>query len=132
MTAILGWFNPTRWIALAVLFAALGGVYAWRVHVERDIGREEVRAEWDKERVANAAAAQLQAERNRDLQRAAELRYTVRAEVREEFIAVTVKEIRHATDNLAACVLSPAAVDGLRRASACAREDSAAACGAGQ
>jgi hypothetical protein len=34
MSGILGWFNPTRWIALAVLVAGLvAGYFAWADHI---------------------------------------------------------------------------------------------------
>jgi hypothetical protein len=50
-TAYRGWILLALWAALA---ASVAGLYAWRVHVERDIGREEVRAEW-RERDAEQA-----------------------------------------------------------------------------
>lgn len=56
-----GWVDAMSllpiWIKLAILAAivsALAGFYAWRVHVERDIGRDEVRAEWNKANLAQA------------------------------------------------------------------------------
>lgn len=42
----LAWLNPGRWMLYAALVAALvPGYFAWRTH-ERDIGRDEVRAEY--------------------------------------------------------------------------------------
>jgi hypothetical protein len=45
----IGW--KFKLAAALLIAAALGGLYAWRVHVERDVGREEIRGEWA---VANA------------------------------------------------------------------------------
>jgi hypothetical protein len=53
-----------RAVALATVLAALAGLYAWRVSVERDFGREEVRAEWATERAAQHAAALVQSQKN--------------------------------------------------------------------
>lgn len=105
-----------------LLGIALGGTGAWKVQNWRAAGVQ----------LKLQQAADAQAERNRELQRAAEKRYTVQAEIRDRFIVETVTEIRHDTENLAACVLTPAAGDRLRRAAACARGDSAAACGVGE
>lgn len=83
MTEILAWFNPTRWIALAVLLAALGGVYAWRVHVERDIGRDEVRAEWTADNARRTAAALAESEKNRRIE-AERVRLAAQAQQRKD------------------------------------------------
>lgn len=91
----------------------------------REDGRAEVREQ-------ARAVAEEQATRNRELQRAAELRYTVAAETRDRYITKTVTEVRYATENLAACVLRPDAVRLLNDAASCARGDSPAACGADQ
>lgn len=87
---------------------------------------------YDRRAAEDRAAMEDQAARNRDLQRASELRYTVVAAARDRFIVQTITEIRHETDNLAACVLTPAAAERLRNAAQCARGDSAAACGPDQ
>lgn len=108
-----------RLIALVLLVLALAGVGHW-IDMR---GYKRAKAE-------DAALAAQQAERMRELQRAAELRYTVQAETRDRFIVTTVKEIRHDTENLAACVLTPAARQRLLDAAACA--DSASACGASE
>jgi hypothetical protein len=76
--------------------------------------------------------ADVQAQRMRELQRAAELRYTVAAETRDRFIVTTVKEVRHATEHLDSCRLGIDAVRLFNDAAACARADSSAACGAGE
>jgi signal transduction histidine kinase len=55
------------WVKAAVaaaLCAALMGLYAWRVGVERDFGRDEVRAEWNKEKLVQAAVDLQQSESN--------------------------------------------------------------------
>lgn len=77
------------------------------------------------------AAADAQTTRNRELQRAAEIRYTVTAQARERFIVQTVKEVHHAAESLATCPVPRDAVRLLNDAAACARGDSAGACGVG-
>ncbi|WBY02140.1 hypothetical protein PE066_00965 [Ramlibacter tataouinensis] len=61
--------------------------------------RQRVHAEYH-------AATIAQQERNRELQPAAERRYTVAAEARERVITETITEVRYVTKNLAACPLS--------------------------
>jgi hypothetical protein len=117
-----------RWIALAILIAALAIGIPIAVH-RHDTAQQAIG--YDKRAAEDKAAADQQAQANRDLQRQAEKRYTVQAEVRDRFIVTTVREIRHDTENLAACVLSPSAVDRLRHAAECASEDRPASCGAG-
>ena len=91
-------------------------------------GKTTVRAEWAAERVEMERQAQAQAQRNRDLQRAAELRYTVQAGVREEFIGYTITEVRHAAAPLAACLVPADAIRLFNRAAECARSDSPSPC----
>jgi hypothetical protein len=120
----LAWLNPGRWLAVMALLGVLTLAYfGWRGQ-QREIGRQEVRAEL-------ATAAEAQTARNRDLQRAAELRYTVTAQAREVFITRTTQEVRRASKSLAACPVPVDAVRLLNAAAACARGDPAAACGAG-
>jgi hypothetical protein len=76
------------------------------------------------------AATDAQAARNAELMRAAELRYHVITPIRTRFITKTVTELRDATQNLAVCPLTPAALGMLRRAADCARSDRPADCGA--
>jgi hypothetical protein len=116
-------------LAAGVLIVLAIAAAWWKVdHVLA--AREEVG--YQRRAAEDGAAANAQAARNRDLQRAAELRYIVAAEPRDRFFVTTVREIRHDTDNLAACVLTPGAVRRLHDAAACARGDSAAACGPGE
>jgi hypothetical protein len=120
----LAWLNPGRWLAVMALLGVLTLAYfGWRGQ-QREIGRQEVRAEL-------ATAAEAQTARNRDLQSAAELRYTVTAQAREVFITRTTQEVRRASKSLAACPVPVDAVRLLNAAAACARGDPAAACGAG-
>jgi hypothetical protein len=77
-------------------------------------------------------AMQAQAERNRELQRAAERNYTVQAGVRERVIVETIVEVRHAAQSLASCPVPDRARSLLNDAAKCARDDSAASCGAGE
>ena len=46
--------------AAAAILAALAGIYAWQVHIQRNVGRAEVRALWDAD-IAQRTAAALQA-----------------------------------------------------------------------
>ena len=124
MTALL---SPRLLIAL-VLVAVLGFSHFSMYRK----GRADVRQAWDAAKVTQERAAQEQAARMRELQRQAELHYTVQAEARDRFIVQTVREVRHASESLAACPL-PADLRGLLHgAAACARGDSAAACGPGE
>lgn len=118
-----------RWLAGAALIA-LGALalVAWdSARIKRAEARGDTRA-----RAELKAQADAQTERNRELQRAAETRYTVQAGVREEFIGYTITEIRHAAAPLATCPVPADAVRLLNRASSCAREDTAATCGTGE
>jgi len=108
-----------RLAALLVILLALSGA-AWKLH---HAGYTSAKAEM-------AAEAQIQKDRNLELQRASEKRYTVNAEVRDRFIIETITEVRHETDNLRACVLTPAARGLLNAAAACA--DSPASCSSGE
>lgn len=115
-------------IALAALCAALIGGVAWGVHSYNESLREEGRGE-----VRTAMNEQMQAQRDRniELQRAAEKKYTVAAEVRDRFITRTVTEVRNATVSLASCPVGADAVRLLNNAARCAGEDRPASCGAG-
>lgn len=120
-----------RLAALALAVVILAGI-GWKIHHMGEVaGRADVQAKWNAANVAAERAAQAQADRNRELQRAAELRYTVRTETRDRFIVATVTEIRHDTENLAACVLTPAAVQRLHDAAECAGADRPASCRSG-
>jgi hypothetical protein len=111
---------PYRLLAAAGLAAVLTLAYfGWRTQ-QREIGRQEVRAELK-------AAAEAQTASNRELQRAAEIRYTVTSQVREKWFVATVKEIRDASESLAACPVPDDVVRLLNSAASCARGDSPAA-----
>lgn len=45
MSDLLGWFTPGRWIALAVVLAALVGAYEWNSARLIAIGKEKCRSE---------------------------------------------------------------------------------------
>jgi hypothetical protein len=105
---------------LLVLWAAFQGFKSQ----QQEIGYTRAKAE-------AKVAADAQTARNREMQRAAELRYTVTSQVREKWFVATVKEIRDASAPLAACPVPDAAVRLLDAARACAIGDPAAACGAG-
>jgi hypothetical protein len=114
----------TRAIAIALLCAALiAGWWRLTAHYER-IG-------YDKRKGEDDAATELQREANRGRTSAAETKFFTQAAPREKFIESTAKEVRHDAENLAACIVSPAALDRLRSAAECASEDRPASCGAG-
>ncbi len=118
-----------KWLAIgaAIVLGALALV-AWdtaRIHRAEARGDARARAELK-------AQADAQTDRNRELQRAAETRYTVQAGVREEFIGYTITEIRHVAAPLASCSVPEPARVLLNRAASCAREDTAATCGTGE
>ena len=111
-------------ILTAIVAAVVAGW--WRLTAFYENRGYERRAQED------AAAMRAQAERNRDLQRSAELRYTVQQGVRDRYIVKTIKEVRDATVPLAACPVPAPAVRLLNDAADCARGDSPSACGAGE
>lgn len=53
-----------RGAIVAAALSAIGGGVAWFAHTQRNVGREEVRAEWAAERQAYTAAALAEAEGN--------------------------------------------------------------------
>ena len=122
------------WWAKALILAALLAAAGWAVHTYndhlREQGREEVRAEWTVDREAARKTVEAQRERNIELQRAAEKRYVVQAQVRDRYIIQTVKEIHEAAAPLAACPVPSGVRVRLNSLAACARADSTTACGA--
>lgn len=128
--------NP---LALIPLRAWLGGLlvlvafiaFGWFAAHERGIGAAKVQAKWDVERRQLRGELDEQRQRNLALQRAAELHYTVEAQVRDRFITRTITEVRDATAPLAACPVGADAVRLLNAAAGCAGQDRPAACGAG-
>ena len=112
-----------------LLMLALAALLSFSHFTAYRKGKATVRAEWAAEHVETERQAQAQAQRNRDLQRAAELRYTVQAGVREEFIGYTIQEIRHVAAPLAACTVPDAVRVRLNAAARCAGGDHAAPCG---
>lgn len=112
-----------RAVAVLLLVAALvAGWWRLTAHHER-IG-------YDRRKAEDEAAMELQREANRGRLRTAETQYAAQAEVRERFIAVTVKEIQHATASLAACPVPDPVVRLLNDAAECAGKDRPATCGA--
>jgi hypothetical protein len=103
---MLGFLIPAQWLLYGALALSIVIGVPLIVHRYNDGLREEGRAEI---RAADKAAAEAQTKRNLELQRAAEMRYTVKAETRERFITKTITEVRHATAALAACPVAPAA-----------------------
>lgn len=107
-------------LAGCVVLAGIAGWWRLTAHYE---SRGYARAQAE-----GRAAADVQAQRIRDLQRASEIRYTVAAEARDRFIVTTVKEIHRETAHLDACPVGPAAVRMLNDAAACSRQDRSTAC----
>jgi hypothetical protein len=124
-------FNPYHWLALAGVVAVLtAGYFGWRGQ-QREIGRDEVRAEWNADTARQLREAEARAASNRELQRLAEQRLHVLAGAREQFFIRASKEIRHAAAPLATCPVPDDVRVRLNAARECAIGDSAAACGAG-
>jgi len=111
---------------VAVIAVVLAGSH-WKAYTT---GAKIERVEWQAKEAKSRAEAEEQTQRNRDLQRSAELRYTVRAGVRDRFITETIREVRHESESLRACPVSEPLRLRLNAAAACARDDSASACGA--
>ncbi len=110
-------------IIAAIVAAAVAGWWRLTAYYE---GRGYTRAQAEARALADA-----QRERNRDLQRAAELRYTVTTAARERVITQIQAEVRYVTQHLATCPVGAGAVSLLNRAAECARQDRPAACGPG-
>lgn len=115
------------WTKLAgivvLVLAILAGV--------REIRRSADAAGYSRAQAETQALATAQAQRNAELMRAAELRYTVIQPVRDRFITNTITEIRHVTSELAACPVPGPAVRLLNDAAKCASSDSPSPCGPG-
>lgn len=107
----------------AVFVAAITGYFWWANRVEQQALVEE------RARVEHQAEVQRTANRSRA--RDAELRQIAQTVYRDRFLTKTTTDIRYVTQNLAACVLEPAAVRMLNDAAQCAAEDRSAACGVG-
>lgn len=111
-------------LALVAALLVAGTAAWWRLTAHYE-AKGYARAQAEARVVADA-----QEERNRELQRASELRYTVTAETRDRFIVTTVREIRDAAAPLATCPIPGPVRLRLNAAAACASGDPAAACGA--
>lgn len=128
---ILATVNPfTKYLYAGVALAVVASLSFTHFTAYR-AGKAESRMQCDADKLVSERAAQAQVARNIELQRAAEKRYTVTAQARETFITGKTKEIRNAAAPLATCPVPVDAVRLLNAAGACARGDSAAACGTG-
>lgn len=114
----------TLYVRIAMVAALLlaGAAAWWRLTAHYE-AKGYARAQAEARVVAEA-----QEERNRDLQRASELRYTVATEARDRFIVTTVREIHDAAAPLVACPVPESVRLRLNAAAACASGDPAAAC----
>lgn len=108
------------WVLVACV-AVFAGYRIWENHVEKRGALEE------RERGEHAAEMQRTANRSRsqDVERA----QGERTVYRDRFIDRTIIEVRHASQNLASCSLTPDTVRLLNAAAECARNDRSAACG---
>ena len=123
---LLAWLNPYRWLLAAGLIAAV--VLGVPILKHRyDAGQQDIG--YQKRAAEDKAAADAQTTRNRELQRAAELRYVVKGETQDHFFTTTITEIRHDAAPLAACPVPEPVRVRLNAAAACARGDSASSCG---
>ena len=118
----MGFLSLIPWRVWAGLAIAIAALLAWH---RLTAFHERKGYERAKEEVRQQAEAQEQ--RNRELMRAAELKYVVEQGVRDRFTTVTVREIRHAAQDLAACPVNADTRRLLSAAVACA--DSASSCG---
>lgn len=126
---MLSLLDPRVWLAVLLAVAAASGVSYLKGRTD---GRRVVLLEWKAANAETERQARAQQDRNRDLQRAAEMRYTVQAETREHVITQTITEVHYVAEPLASCPVPAAAVRLLNAAAGCAREDRSAACGAGE
>lgn len=114
----------TRLYAYAAGITLMVAGYFWWSH------RVETKAvEVERARVEHQAEVQRTANRSRSYD--AEQRQAVQTVYRDKFITKTLTEIRYVTQNLAACVLEPAAVRMLNDTAECTSEERPASCGAG-
>lgn len=111
-------------LAAALLVA---GAAAWWLLTAFYEAKGYSRAQAEARVVADAQEA-----RNRDLQRASELRYSTAVAARDRFVVTTVREIHDAAAPLATCPVPDSVRLRLNAVAACAVDDSAAACGAGE
>lgn len=119
------------WAKLGVLVVAVLALLAglWKVyHTGYLAAQTQGKLELQALELQYKIKVEEQQHLERDLQRAAELKYIVQEPVREKYITQTVKEIAYVTTNLAQCTLTQPAIQLLNAASSCASEDRAASC----
>lgn len=107
-------------IIAAIVAAAVAGWWRLTAYYE---AKGYTRAQTEARELADK-----QRDRNRELQRIAELRYTVNMQARERVITEIQTEVRYVTQHLASCPLGADGVGLLNRAAECAREDRPASC----
>ncbi len=106
-----------------IAVAAVAGYFWWAHQIETKA------LEGERARVEHNAEVQRTANRSRSYD--AESRQAAQTVYRDKFITKTLTEIRYVTQNLAACVLEPAAVRMFNDAAKCASEDRPASCPTG-
>lgn len=106
-----------------IAVAAVAGYFWWAHRVESKA------LEGERARVEHQAELQRTANRSRSYE--AEQRQAGQTVYRDRFLTKTIVEVRHATQNLAACPVSADAVRLLNDAAKCASENRPSACGAG-
>lgn len=121
--------DPRVWIVALLMISSAAGIGYLR---GRSDGAESVTVKWKLAQAETDRLSREQQDRNRDLQRQAELRYTVQTEVRDRFLTQTILEIRHEAAPLAACPVPDAARVRFNAAARCAGGDPASACSFGE
>jgi len=111
---------------LVILALAVGSMFALHHY-----GQTRYKAGQAAQLAVDREIADQQRERNRDLQRSAEKKYTVQTEVRDRFFTETILEVRHEAAPLATCPVPESLRLRLNEAAACARQDRPASCSVG-
>lgn len=113
-----------RLALVVVIVLAIAG--AWR-KFDSMLGAAD-KAGYQRRAGEDQAAADAQADRNRELGRLAELHLDAIAQKQATFLATAAKEIHDAAAPLAACPIPEPVRVRLNAAASCARGDSAAGC----
>lgn len=114
-----------RLAALVLILAAVAAVW-WKA--EHMLAAAD-RAGYDRRAAEDHAAAEIQRETNRGTARKAEESHAKQAEVREEFLVITSREVHHEAAPLAACLVPEPVRLRIRAAAECALGDRSSGCG---
>jgi hypothetical protein len=116
-------------LAAIALLCVLAAALWWKA--DRMLAKADA-AGYARRAAEDHAAQELQREANRGRARQVEQQHATRAEIREEFLVITAREVHHEAASLAACPVPEPVRLRLNAAAECAREDRPAACGAGE